>query len=254
MQIPMLHTAVPRQPLARNAVMLALGGYLGLLILSGSINNYMNVQFQWLVALAAGLFLLIGAFNLWQLWTARSQQHAHHDPHDHDDHHHAEVPWSAVLMVALPLAFALLVPSRPLGASAVQGINFNSVGVGNAISASQAPLDRNLIDWLREFNRVNNAASFNGQPADLIGFVYREPFMTADQFMLMRFTISCCVADASAIGVPVQVANAAAYQDGAWVAVKGQFQAGTFHDTIMPILIPATVTLTDVPARPYLYP
>ena len=55
----------------------------------------------------------------------------------------------------------------------------------------------------RRIGAWRKLSQFNGQPADLIGFVYSEPTFGGDHFMVARFAISCCVADASAIGVPV---------------------------------------------------
>jgi len=153
-----------------------------------------------------------------------------------------------------PLIFALLVPSRPLGVEAVQGISFNPVGVASAVGATRSPLDRNILDWLREFNRVEAAAAFNGQQARVLGFIYREPSMRDDQFMVSRFTISCCVADAFAIGLPVQSLDAASFETGVWVTVEGTFEAGTFDGRSIPILHSTSITLSEIPRSPYLYP
>ena len=87
-----------------------------------------------------------------------------------------------------------------------------------------------------------------------IGFVYRDIRLEEGQFMVARFAISCCVADASAIGVIVQWPKAAALAQDSWVHVKGKFAIQTFDGQRTPILVADNVEPTNQPARPYLYP
>ena len=78
-------------------------------------------------------------------------------------------------MVAFPLLLAILIPSRSLGIEAVNGgVSLNPVGVAGV---TRSPLDRNILDWLREFDRAATPAQFNGSPVDVIGFVYRDRFI-----------------------------------------------------------------------------
>lgn len=240
----------------RTAVLLAMGVYLTFLIVSGNLSNYMNSYFHWLVGLAAGLLYFLGGWNLWIVWRNSADPHTLDDNLNisHEGHTHTHISWWAIGIASLPLVFGLLVPSRPLGADAVHRVSFSPVGVASAASAARSPLDRNILDWLREFNRIDNPAAFNDQPARVVGFIYRELHMREDEFMVARFTISCCVADAYAIGLPVRMANAADYPTGAWVEIEGTFRAGTFDGRTIPILHPTRVDLIDTPARPYLYP
>lgn len=233
------------------AVLIGLALYMGVLIWTGNINNYMNQRFQWLVILAGVMFAVMGAWRAWE-W---SRPHTHdHDDHAHDDHAHATLGWWSIALIGIPLLLGVAIPSRPLGVEAINGgVSFSAVGVGNATTFHRAPTERNILDWLREFNRVGNPASFNNLEVDVIGFVYREPDMPANQFMLARFTMSCCVADAFAIGLPVTLENAADFKTGEWVRVRGVLQAGVFGTQPMPIIQPTSVEPTDIPETPYLY-
>lgn len=241
----------------KTAVLLGMGVYLTILLFSGAINNYMNQRFQWLVVMAAVLFALLGIWNLIQNLRPPRQIHTLDDNLNisHAGHNHTSIRWSAILIMGIPLLLAVLIPSQPLGASAVNGgISLNPVGVGDAGSLSRSATDRNILDWLREFNRVENPATFNGENADLIGFIYREPYMSDDQFMVARFTLSCCVADAFAIGIPVLTSDASQYATGDWIRIRGSFEAGQFGDNTVPILRPTSIETTEIPASPYLYP
>ena len=89
-----------------------------------------------------------------------------------------------------------------------------------------------------------------GSEVDLIGFVVRYPDTPADEFMLTRYIITCCVSDATI--AQVRVVNAVPGQVAAddWIEVKGE---------IYPIGREVVVTadsLTKVPTpeRPYLTP
>jgi putative membrane protein len=111
-----------------------------------------------------------------------------------------------------------------------------------------------VLDWLREFNVSDDYATINGQPADVIGFVYKEPDYPDEHFMVARFTVSCCVADASAIAMPVQYSGAGELEQGTWVRVSGIVEAQEFQGDTAPVIYQATVDAVDTPEHPYLYP
>lgn len=252
------HHNAPTSEWIMTTILLGLGAYFTFLILSGKIANYINERFVALVAVGAGLFLLLG---FWQAWTllrptdGKSKHDHDHEHHHHDhDHEHGSVSWITLSVVSLPLLLALLFPSQPLGAEAVSGgVSLEPIGVASTTSYALAPEDRNVLDWLREYSRADNPAELNGLPVDVVAFVYREPGMTETQFMASRFTVSCCVADAFAIGLPVEYADAAALDEGAWVRIRGTLQAGTFDGERVPIVRPDSIDPAEQPDTPYLY-
>jgi uncharacterized repeat protein (TIGR03943 family) len=227
------------------ALLIGLGVYFAAVIASGSLTNYINARLSWLSYVAAALFLLIGVFSLVHLLTARP---VHHD-HDHD---HAPISWGTLIVIAVPLVLGTLIPSRPLGAESVDGaVSITAASVDNMVMAIE-PLKRNVLDWLRVFAAASDPAALSGQPADVIGFVYLEPTLAEQQFMLARFTMSCCVADASAIGMPVVWGGDV--RQGEWVRVTGTIQTGEFRGAAAPILRADAVEVVAQPEHPYLYP
>jgi uncharacterized repeat protein (TIGR03943 family) len=114
--------------------------------------------------------------------------------------------------------------------------------------------DKNILDWLIAFQRTPDPQAFAGQTARLIGFVYRDERFESDAFMLSRFVVSCCVADASAVGVIVRSPQAEALPADQWVEVSGHFEPGQFANRPTPILIADVITKTTQPNQPYLYP
>ncbi len=231
---------------AKSFILLGLGVYLAHLILTGNLSNYINQRFAWLVYVGAGIFVLLALVNVFS-GLARSP--------DGHDHQHYEIGWDILLIVSLPLLLGFLIPSRSLGIEAVNGgVSLSPVGVQSAAAFQRSPLDRNILDWLREFDRAVTPAEFNDQEAEVIGFVYREPSHEADGFMLARFTMSCCVADAFPIGMPVNWNDSGDLTAGAWVRVTGALQAASFAGEFMPVLFADAVELVDEPAQAYLYP
>jgi len=243
------HARENAQVWVKTALLFGLGFYFIYVIASGNLANYINARFAWLSYVAVALFLLLGAASAMEL--LRNRGHEHHDP----DHHHGQVSWLALGIIAVPLVLGTLIPSRPLGSAAVGGnISLKAVSAANPQSFPSDPLKWNVLDWLRAFNNSSDVSSFNGRQADVIGFVYREATFPKDQFMVARFTISCCVADAGAIGVLVQWDAAQDFPADTWVRVQGTWEVGEFRDDSVPILRPTVVENIDQPEHPYLYP
>ena len=60
-----------------------------------------------------------------------------------------------------------------------------------------------------------------GETVDLVGFVTRYPDTPADEFLLTRYVVSCCVADASVAQVRVVNVTPGRFEDNEWVRVTG---------------------------------
>ena len=216
------------------------------LLLGGGLRNYINVELQWLLILAAALFALLALAALWDCGRIRRGQAGHI---------HGGGKGVSLALLTLPLILALANPATPLGADAARGnLNTSLQASANYQTLQRDPLSYNLLDWLRAFSAEVDLAQFDGQEAQLLGFVYREPNYPEDIFLLARITLSCCVADASGIGLPVHYADAASLKADQWVEVRGRFLLGEFNDEGLPILQAEEITLTEAPAQPYLYP
>jgi uncharacterized repeat protein (TIGR03943 family) len=231
----------------KTAILLGLGLYFAALIATSSLNNYINLRFAWLAWVAAGIFFLLGGYSLFTLLRP-----AQDDDHDHDH----SVSWGALLLLGVPLVLGTLVPSQPLGAEAVGGAisTTTTVGVTSSSTFTIAPENRNVLDWLRVFSATTDFSTLEGQPADVIGFVYTEPGTPQNEFLAARFTLSCCVADASAIGLPVVWDAAPELEAGGWVQVKGVIDVQRTGDETRPVLRAGSVEVVAQPEHPYLYP
>lgn len=228
-------------------ILFGLAAYFAYIISTGNVTNYVNERFSWLSVVAMLLFAGLGIASIISI--------RQHNTSPAGPGMVSEPSWPVLLIVAGPLLLGTLIPSQPLGAEAINGnLSTSGATIGGANTFVRDPLDRNILDWLRVFNDEPSPAALNGTPADVTGFVYREPGLQEDQFMVARFAVSCCVADASAFALPVIWADAPDLPEGQWVRVQGAFEAGMFREDNVPILIPATVELVEQPEHPYLYP
>ncbi len=240
-------------------ILIGLGLFLYSRFMNGSLLYYINQRFAWLTFIAAiGLFLVGISYR--QARENNEQSHDHSSDHVHPPqagHQHA-VPTSALFLIAVPVLLGLLVPPRPLGAAAMSnrevGIGLESVASPGNNLTFKTTGPKNILDWQVAFWQSQDPASFTGQEADVIGFVYRDGRFGDDTFMASRFVVSCCVADAASVGLVVRWPEAASLAEDQWVRVTGRFELGEFEGEAIPILVADTVTPTDPPAQPYLYP
>lgn len=247
---------------ALQALILAgLGVFLLHKLWSGTLYWYINDRFFGLVLGAALGFLLL-ARTLLPAWSAApAHVHANGEAHDHPedhDHSHAAPAWR-LWIVALPLILGLFVPARPLGSSALvnKGLNTNApiaAADGAANQVTLLPEARTVLDWVRAFNYADDPGVYTGERADVIGFVYHDSSLGDGEFMVSRFTVTCCAADATGIGLRVQWPNAAALEGNAWVRVRGPVQPSVYAGRPIPLVVAESVEGVEPPAQPYLYP
>lgn len=245
------------------ALELLLGLYFLETLITGEISFYIAERFNWLAVLAGVLLLVMGIVSVITLLTA--------DPTAKQTtprtvtlnanvmgHTHQPARWLMLVVLAVPLGLGILVPARPLGAAAIgqSGVTTSlTVAAGETDTFSIAPEQRNVLDWVRSFSVTTNPEEFAGQPADVIGFVYRDArFNDASEFMVARFTVSCCTADAIALGVVVNTENATEWTQDAWIRVRGRFQTREFDGKVTPVLVAESIEATAMPDRPYLFP
>jgi putative membrane protein len=236
------------------SILFLLAGFFIQKYLSGNLFDYISPRFAWLAVLGAVLFAVMAISFI-----NSKPDHYEEDLHHEDDHpHEHNVTKWPVILVSVPLVLGIFVPSRPLGASQVA-----NQGISTDISAPSAdlqtslkiiPAQRNVLDWVRAIGANPDPAAMNEQQVDVIGFVYRDVRFTNDQFMVARYAISCCVADARAMGLVVQTDAASQYATGVWVRVQGHFIAGALDNNPMPVIKVDSIVSVDQPAQPYLYP
>ncbi|MCW5876905.1 MAG: TIGR03943 family protein [Anaerolineales bacterium] len=235
----------PRYALLKTVMLLGLGTYMLYKTLSGTLYFYINERFTWLVLLGGFVFLLLGLAAL-RGYLRSTMAHSH------------AANWS-VFIVAIPLLLGFLVPDRPLDSSALdtRGLTTNTGLGGGAWSNVELAMpsdQRSVLDWVRSFNFASDPAIYAGEPADVIGFVYHDERLGVDEFLVGRFAVTCCVADAFAVGVIVQTPEAAEWPSNAWVHVSGEIAVGRLDGKPYPVIVAGSIKEVPVPPQPYLFP
>ncbi|MBN1877224.1 MAG: TIGR03943 family protein [Anaerolineae bacterium] len=214
-------------------------------LVNGIIFFYINRRFVWLTWLAVGALLLVTL--------------SYHRTHKLPSNHAHRLTWRAAALISLPVLVGWLIPPQPLGTAALSSREVNAVP--QAALTLSAPAIRQateqqraltLLDWVLAFGEHPDPAAFAGQSADLIGFVYRREGLPPDTWLLSRFVVTCCVADATAIGILVRAPDVEVAND-TWVQVQGHFAAENVGDEQLPVLAAATVIPIEPPTQPYLY-
>jgi uncharacterized repeat protein (TIGR03943 family) len=160
------------------------------------------------------------------------------------------------------LLLGILVPAQPLDGSVIESrgvsnealIRLSGSDPGEELSTRTPADQRTILDWIRLFNYSEDSTEFWGETADVIGFVYHDPRLEPNQFLISRLAITCCVADAFAIGMVVEWGQASDWTDNTWVHVRGDVQEIELDGEKIPLIVAESVKETAEPAKPYLYP
>ena len=242
----------------QGSLLIAIGFFLTSKLASGKLIWYIHPRFIPLTVIAVIVLLLIG-LNVFVAGIRTGKDHRPEGEAATDPvHEHGPSAWRLAI-VTLPLAIGVLIPAHPLTASAMTGKGISSAapitGGGNAtIQFGQAADTRNILQWNGLFNSNADPSTYLGQEANVIGFVYHDPGLKAGQFLVARFALVCCPADAFAVVMVVSWPQGASLPDNQWVKVKGLVGSVQLKGQNLPSIQAASVERVDPPAQTYLYP
>lgn len=93
----------------------------------------------------------------------------------------------------------------------------------------------------------NKVEEIDGKPVAVEGFVFKQN--ATDSFILVRFLITCCAADATPLGIDVLYADTGQLKPDSWVKVYGvcSIKEGK------PVIVADEVKETQKPSDVYLY-
>ena len=230
-------TLSPRR-VASFLVMASWAGLFWFLIASGRTSLYLSTRTDWVVPVGAVILTLA---LLGRLASLRSREPE------------LVTTKEAIGLGALVLPVVVLLALPPASlTSFAAGRRSSFVGAGFVASAEDvATGDLSLTDVagaLRSEDAMDALAQRAGEDVTFVGFVNRDAGMPADEFILTRFLISCCVADALSVEVRVAGAPPGELKQDQWVRVEGK---------LYPLGREVIVDLTEVtkvprPEQPYL--
>jgi len=159
--------------------------------------------------------------------------------------------------MGLPFVIGLLLPPHPLGSSAVANRSLNrtfSRMVRALPKAEESNSEKNLYQWAMYLKEHPVPASVSGQAVRVTGFVYRDERCTSNTFIVARFVMMCCAADASPVGLWVQGREAASFDKDDWVTVTGHFGVMSLENKPAPLIQADALQSVECPSQPYLSP
>ncbi|WP_429843272.1 TIGR03943 family putative permease subunit [Brevibacillus sp. FIR094] len=137
---------------------------------------------------------------------------------------------------------------------------FSNGGFGDfytdiAVSLHKQPVielnDKVFLDGLTTMELY--AKEFAGKELETMGFVYRQPDFTKQQFVVARFSVTCCTADSSVYGVLVEKEDANKWAKDSWVKVRGKLELRQVDGYDMLVLKASQVEAVSAPKDPYVY-
>lgn len=202
---------------------------------------YIHPRYTTLILVTSIALLVIGGFRLWQTG-------------DNAGALRGKLGIYGLLLA--PLLLGVLIPAKPAGSALVDPQTLNNVGRGY-LNASSLNADESaqwtLLDWM--FARYTlKPEDVKGKPVDVIGFVFRDENRATGEFLVVRYTLACCVADRSGISLPVQSPDGANLPNDQWVRVTGTIDVRQTDSIPELVVTNAKVEPVAQPAEPYLYP
>lgn len=122
--------------------------------------------------------------------------------------------------------------------------------VGNSFGSSSESYD--IGDWLISLSYNPDQNFYVGKKVDLIGFIFAPENLPEDVFILGRFVIRCCAADATPVGLKVEANWKEGFKRDEWVRVKGAFDVREIDGNLELIIKVDSMERTEVPERPYI--
>ncbi len=191
--------------------------------------------------------------------------------------------WSTIkksltyIVFIIPLLLAFLIPPEALDPSMAEQRGFNvnigasganeedaADGIGESAAGESASLpESEITDGHLQVDPDNyvqvtdelweNPADFSGKELTGKGFLYKESGLEEGRFMLGRYMIFCCIADAIVVGFIVEPPPEAHVAEDTWVEVTGEINVGTYQGEETAVVEVTDWQEVEEPGNPYVF-
>jgi uncharacterized repeat protein (TIGR03943 family) len=238
---------IPPVRLARATLLLGLAVLTAKLLATGQIRYYMSPSFDGVTALTGVVLAAMGARELWRAF------HAGCDP----ALEFAKLDAALTLgLVAVPLVLGLTLSPRSLGFASLGGTSVTALVLAFdaevSTTVSRPPARRaiadvgDLLSYVRQFGQ-----SGVGQQVRVRGLVAHGDDLPANQFVLLRYMIVHCVADAQPLGFLVDVPGDSNFTSDGWVEVDGKLASAARGSDRLVEIQAEHIMPSEEPADPY---
>lgn len=209
-------------------IFLGLATFLTKILLDGTFNLYSSPRYYWPVFAATILLYLKGVNYIPRLLSGKPVE---------------SKPLAVSIFLTVIIVAFLVAPATLSYQDAL------SRGTSNiALPAS------NLISIL--------PTDLIGKEVTLVGFVHKINGLGEGRFLLVRFLIRCCLADAQPVGIIIQYVKPLTLDLGSWIVVKGVVTSAKITATVGNqsmeveelVVVASSIEVTNPPQEPYAYP
>lgn len=167
--------------------------------------------------------------------------------------------WGSTLLLTIALMGLLIAPRAFASQTALQR------GVADSITLTRVKPQsfrvhtnsesKTLIDWIRELQVHPEPDLYTGDKVTLQGFVVYPPNLPTQYFLVTRFVITCCAADAYPVSLPVklQTGDRTAFKTDGWVEVQGKMITETLDTKRQLVIQASNIQPVPEPKNPYDY-
>lgn len=154
--------------------------------------------------------------------------------------------WKTTLVILIILMFILMfwVTSKILGNSKN---DVNSSFSENELVEIKTEEYTNFLKDCHE-----NIDSYIGKNVKIIGYVYRLPDFTSNEFVIARTMIIDDNNQALVVGILAECTEISKYESGAWIEVTGTIQKGNYNGEI-PVVEASSIKSVKAPTSEFVY-
>lgn len=227
--------------------------------LTGKLSLLIHPKYTWLVIAGGISLLIISSCKALTLLPQLFQRRKNAIPVQTTQHLSLFPPgWSSTLLLLTAILGFVVTPRAFASQTAIQR------GVGDAITltraqpqafrASSDSKSRSLIEWVRTLNVYPEPDAYTGQKVKVQGFVIHDPKLPEEYFLLSRFVITCCAADAYPVSLPVKLKESRNdYPVDTWLEIEGQMITTELAGKRQLTIQPKSIQKIPEPKNPYDY-
>ncbi|MGX7328042.1 TIGR03943 family putative permease subunit [Enterococcus bulliens] len=274
----------------RSLILIGYSQMMMYLQLTGKLDQFINIHYQYLAIMSMVLSLLLGLIQMY-FWVKedpkKAQAHTHDHDHDHDHQLSRPQKVIAYTLLLLPLIVGLLFPTVSLDATIVQAKGFqfpvSKESVGDPEMNTQylqpnTSIYYNKEDYQKQMDGLrkkyikdgklivtddnylevmeliyNYPSEFINRPIHYEGFLFKAPKNQGD--FLFRFGIIHCVADSGVFGLRIVLPDGATVADNDWFSIDGVIESDYYEpfQRDLPTVKVEKIKKIDAPKNEYVY-
>ena len=210
------------------------------LVLGGRYQLFLRPSFWFLLVMG---FVVLFAFLVVTLLKVGATGHAAKGP----------IVWTRFALLMLPLLYLIAAGDTSLGSHAFRNRSAPVDLVGK-IKAQRTLEDLRKDNKLTLLEILQYFKEYEGKQIVTEGMVYKGEDVPDRHFLIFRFLMICCAADALPAGALVAHDRPEEFESDSWVRVEGTLGLKFEGELVWPSLQPEEIVPIDQPDFPYLIP